>query len=104
VISYANELTLRDRTAQLLCVLPQLLCVLRKPAASRSRERVRTKAPHRRVHRAKRSRIKPGERSRPGPHVRRSRRKGAPGAGSEASTPGRRRAVSVLRRTTAGQP
>jgi len=39
--------------------------------------------------RAKRSRIKPGERSRLGPHVRRSRRKGAPGARSAASTPGR---------------
>jgi hypothetical protein len=109
----------------------QLLRVSRRPAASRRKERVRTNAPHGRAHRAKRLRIKHGERSRLGPHVRRSRRKGAPGARTEGSTPGRvapynggatlptsgaagvrgppargpkgaRRAV--LRRTTAGQP
>ena len=51
---------------------------------------MRTKGAHDfHAHDAKRSRIKPGERSRRGPHVRRSRRKGVPGARTEGSTPGR---------------
>ena len=69
--SYANEPAPRGRAAQ-------FLRVSRRPAASRRKERVRTKAPCRYAPHAKGSPIKHDERRRRGPHVRRSRRRAGP--------------------------